>query len=388
MKRRIGDVTRPWRRNSRLRSAVAVCLCLLAGAASAQPAAEEEPAIACGVARDRLLVPAQINGTGPYWFVLDLGLRRPVLHGGVANALGLTPLAYGDGVDEVCAEVAAFSAGGRPAQPETFAVADLAPLGSRLGTPLAGLLPGHQPGFELTVDFTRATVTWRPLHEARLAGPDLDTTTLKVDEDGMPSIEVAMNGTKGTWCALDLNLDASLRASEDLLESLGALESSSKRLRVLRPGGGPVVQCRVDQLSAGGGTVANTLCDVRGGPPRLGVGFLRHFRVTLNYEYGLARIEGRGATAYDEAPLVDCGILPHRRVGAYWQLAVAENSPSYHAGIRPGDLLLAINDLPLANASHADLLRLFLAREGDRANLLIQQKGTRRAVTVTAAPLL
>jgi len=51
----------------------------------------QEGAVAFSVVRDKILTPVWVNGAGPYPFVLDLGIKQPVLSRIVADALGLKP---------------------------------------------------------------------------------------------------------------------------------------------------------------------------------------------------------------------------------------------------------------------------------------------------------
>lgn len=371
----------------------------LHSAANAQMTAAPTFTTECAVAAGRLLVPVHLNGTGPHTFVLDLALKRPVLHGATAATLGLTPgkldplpegEATQEGAPETITRVALFQAGTLPPQSETCGVLDLTPLSVQLGMHVAGLLPAHQPGYEVTISFDPPSVIWMPLEYAQLLEPGTDTVEMMLNEDGMPGVRVRVNGRQERLCLLDLGLNATAAFTKGQLEEMDAVSASTPLLRLLMPGGAESEQVRLGAIAVGDAVAARPVCEVApaGRGDRLGAGFVRQFPVTLNYEHGLARFGTNEDEGKQEAPLVGCGVLPVSYDSGFWRLAVVEGSPAYMAGVLPGDMLFGANGISLRAISHNDLCKLLTMKEGMRIRLLIGRDGTQRVVETVAAEML
>ncbi len=392
----------PWRATRHIRLLCVIGFFLLPGFPGMAAGGVAPPSFPaqCALVADRLVVPVFINGTGPHGFVLDLALKRPVLHGATAEALHLVPEKLDPlpgetdtperEVSSVITKATLFQAGSLPAQPETFGVMDLTPLSVQLGTHVAGLLPAHQPGYEVTVSFDPPRVIWRPLEYASLLEPAEHTTEMNLGEDGSPLVEVRVNGQYDRTCRLDLGLGATAAFTEETLAAINAVTPATPSLKVLLPGGGAVEQTRLGAVAVAGVVITRPRCEVsapeRG--DRLGTGFFRSFPVTLNYEHGLVRFDAGKSEGREESALVGSGVLPFQYVSGYWQLAVAEESPAFRAGVRPGDLLLGANGLNLYQVTHNDLAKLLTSQAGMRMRLLVGRGGRPQPIEMVSAELL
>ena len=340
--------------------------------------------------RNRIVVSVMLNGIGPYPFLLDTALRRPIVSVEVAEYLGLSGSARNMPTEDhagnpfvvTAALLESFSFAGMPEQPETVAIMDLTALSARLGSRIAGILPAYQPGFEISIDYDGPSVTWRSLAIARLDAPDTQTALTAIDASGAPRVNVRVNGTESIPMIIDINLPATVAIPEDTLQSMNFISDMTPHILTTASAWQGDTQVRLDSIQTAGALLRRPVCRVltAGSTPRLGLDFLRHFRVTLNYEYGLVRLERTGGRVLEEVPLTGYGIaLAHVAFG-YWQLQVAMGSPAYEAGIRTGDFLIGINDQPANTAYWQDsgyqyLSRFLRADEGDTISLVTMRDG-------------
>ncbi len=353
--------------------------------------------------RGRPLVAVWMNGVGPYAFLLDTALRRPIVALEVAEYLGLSgSMSYLETEDHAgnpfvatAVLIESFTFAGMPDHAETAAIMDLSPLSARLGTRIAGILPAYQPGFEVSIDFESPSVTWRPLSEAQLQGPDSHTALTAIGSAGAPRVNVRVNGGESIPMVVDLNLPSAVALPEDLLYAWNALDDMTPRLMTVASAWQGDTQIRLDSIQTAGAQLRRPICRVLPAEEqaRLGLDFLRHFRVTLNYEFGLLRLERPGNTVLEAAPLVGYGVsLAHVAFG-YWQLHVANNSSAFEAGLRSGDYIVGINDQPVnigywADSGYQFISRLLRAEEGDTIALHTMRDGVPFQSYLMAQPLL
>ncbi len=367
---------------------------LLAGfliPAASLPAAEFE--VRCAEARGRLLVPVRINDTGPHPFLLDAGIQCPVIHGETARSLSL-PAGENQGdpvarsIPSVRAESFAFA--GIPPERVELVVADLMLLAERLGAAVAGLLPLHQPGFEVTVQLRTATVTWRPLAEAVLQTPEFPTMAMVLDETHAPAAEFRISHTQTQRLQIDFAYAGTVALSRASIGALGTPLEDARRLQTVLDGSTTQIQVRLDALETAGFTLLRPVCTLleAGEPERVGLGFLEYFRITLNFEHGLIRFDSLGPSKITDIPITGYGLALYRRLGDYWQVRVAGNSPADYAGIRAGDLLTAINGISTAGVPYHTLARALSAPPGTQAALTLLRDNQPLTVTLTAVPLL
>ena len=302
-------------------------------------------------ARGRLLAPVYLNTQGPFSFLVDTCLARPVVTPAVAAYLGL-PSEPGD-----LSRIELLECGTPPPHAEEVLVQDLSPLSERLGTELAGILPARQAGFEVRMDFGLAELAWAPLEaEDGVVGNEPASLPLRVTAEGAPLVHALVNGTHLPELLLDSVLPESVALPADLVQSMGSGKAGTRALTakgspaVLDAGGlKPGMRVRLDSLKVGEMTVERPICLIlkAGAEGRIGLGLLRHTRLTVAYETGLAKIEALGAQTVTEPALGGCGVgLGPFRDGR-WELQVEAGSAAHGAGLRTGDTLLRVNDLEL-----------------------------------------
>lgn len=348
-------------------------------------------------ARGRLVLPVTLNGAGPFAFLLDTCLARPVITPQAATYLRL-PFE-----GETVVRVKSVVCGPIPDHAESMAVEDLTELSQRLGIELGGLLPAHQPGFEVTIDFEAAQVRWARIETDPVPGQEgTQPPVLKVDPSGAPCVGVLFGGEHLRSLRIDSAAADGLALNAADLEAMGALRAGTPWLtpdgqqakgRASTPPAG--TRLRIPQIKVGGVTIENPVCLVldKDEPGYLGVGLLRLFRIDLAYEAGRFQAEPLRGNALSDPPLSGCGIALDRFTEGYWTIRVAKDSSAHDAGLRTGDVLLKIGDLVLDNAGQTpgafakEIERRLLAAPG--TTLEVRARGKEdRTVVLTAQTLL
>ena len=178
--------------------------------------------------------------------------------------------------------------------------------------------------------------------------------------------------------------------SDATLAELGVLRGDTPRLRILG-GATASIQCRLPLLTVGGVDFSDLICTVvpDDGEERLGLGVLRHFRITLNYEFGIVKFEALDGVALRDPPLAGYGLLLEARRNGFWTVRVAEGTPAHRAGMRAGDRLIALGGVRVAGVGHEVVSRL-LSAESETLLRVTFRRGSEpaRSVTLKAEVLL
>jgi len=316
------------------------------------------------VARGRLGVPVHLNGIGPYPFLLDAAISRPVIDSTVATYAGLENLGA-LGTDAARTAVSRFQYGGLPAHEERAAVMDLSGLGMQLGRPVAGLLPAWRPGLELEVLAAVPKVIWRELGSNTLEEAGGAVVRLTLESGGLPTVPVYVNGKPAGALAIDFQYGGVAVLPR---EAFG-LEGQSGLIRIDQGHGAASSLARVEEVRVGLAALLQPVCQIAqdGEQPRLGMGFFRHCAVRLNFEYGLARFENADGTPEAE-DFTGCGLLPLRQEDGFWRLGVVEQSPAALAGAEAGDQLISVDRESLEGAPYE--LALSLLNEGSHERIV------------------
>ncbi|HNR31167.1 MAG TPA: PDZ domain-containing protein [Candidatus Hydrogenedentes bacterium] len=348
-------------------------------------------------ARDCPLVQVHVNEAGSYVFLLDTCLRLPVLDAPLAERLGLTPsvaapgtIAPGTSPQPYTAE-AALRVASIAQDATTVVVADLTPLRQRLGAPVAGLFPAHQPGYELILDFPGRAATWRPLEQAGLTHPGDGVLPVSFDESGAPRVEAVLDGKHRLLARVDTAFAETLAVGPEDQEAIkAALDGKAVLSTMLDPGGDHTARhARLDLIEVGGAKVHAPVCLIATtGTARLGVGFLKQFRVTINYEHGLLRWERDAGLAWTDPPLVGYGLALGGLVDGLWTIQVAAHSPASEAGVRTGDRLLAVDGVSAAHVPAETLEPYLRGATGQERTFTIDRLGQPVDVRLAAARLL
>lgn len=373
------------------RRCVACCALLLATLASATTHTGRATE-----ARGRLLVEVYLDGQGPYPFLLDAALKRPVLDVRLATDLHL-PIAQDPAVAQTpagapitapVAYVQQFQIAPGLENDETVAVLDLAAASARLGTPVAGLLPAYQAGLEITLQFEPPGVTWRTLDEAVMQEGGDDAIPVKIGPTGAPEFDALLDGKFVRTVQLDLSFGGDVALSEKTLADLG--DASARTVLTTRLSTGEVErQTRLKSLKVGQAELLQPIASLGGANTvdRVGLGFLKRHGLTISFEFGrmyLAVTQKRQTTP----PLAGYGLTLEGLLDGHWILGVAEGSPAALAGIVPGDRLISVEGRRLYHAPYASVAGLLEATEGQAVALTVLQHGEPAPFTLMAAPLL
>lgn len=298
-------------------------------------------------ARGRILVSAWLNGVGPYPFLLDTCVLAPVIAQDAAQLIWLPLKSPSPNMTVV--DVENFVVADLPPHPVEMALADLSALSERLATPLAGLLPAQMAGLEITIDLAHARASWRPLEQSTLPKA-ARTAPLRIEKDGAPMVSVLINGKHLRPLAVDITRPDAIALPESELRAVGAWGDEAPIMTLHTADGQTIRYLRLAQFRVGDAGMDEPLCAVLppGNAGRLGIAFLKLFRVTMNFEHGLIALERSDARVFREAPLTGTGASLGRHHAGFWYLDIIEGSPAHHAGLRSGDRLLAVNGVPAA----------------------------------------
>ena len=350
-----------------------------------------------------LLVPVALNGQGPYQFMLDFEARQVVVDGDIAQSLSLGRSAVamveneaGDSAFASLSPIESLDVGGLRLPANEAMVMDLSGLKSRLGTPVAGILPGRITGKTLECDFQfgRLVVTDGAFGPAGQRAAD----TIKAQlDDGPPAVMALLNGEHSRPLALDPTFAGTLALSEAALEEMGVMKENTPRLSIERvPEDGPPplghTQVRIASLRVGTTEIAGPVCAVLDptGRDRLGLGFLEHFRVTISQteSSGALWLERVGSGPLRAPAIVGYGLSLARFRDGFWHVDVAKGSPAARAGIAAGSALVRINGRIIKNLSYETLAARLAAGEGNEIELGLRHGDEERTVELVAERLL
>ncbi|MFP4500060.1 MAG: PDZ domain-containing protein [Candidatus Hydrogenedentota bacterium] len=379
-----------------------VCCLLMAVVLPARAAAQAWPDAAqdedraytasCKSVRGRLLVPVSILGTGPFWFLLDTGTVVPVLDAAIADTLGLERKALTTGEDARAgntwyASVADFAPGNLPGQPMDLVVTGLDTLAQPLGEPVKGVLPAHLPGYEVSLDFAESKITWRPLDAASLSVARGNVMPMQVDKAGRPRVQALVGKAHLLDFVLDMAEPALMTLSQAQREDVAPADAPE--INIKTPDRESTAHVRLGALALGPIRIAKPIAVVHpGSEARLGLGFLRRFEVTLNYEFGLARFALDGDNHLVDPPAAGTGLLLHHRQEGLWSVRVAVPSPAHDAALRPGDLLVAIDGQACDGLPASAIEELLACTPGSAHTIEVRRDDRRLRATIACVELL
>lgn len=161
----------------------------------------------------------------------------------------------------------------------------------------------------------------------------------------------------------------------------GELQNVVGRAGALRVGGLTVERPIVVVPAANGGRIA-----APGTIGNIGGAILSRHRVTFDYAGAEVRFE-RGAGAAEPFETDMSGAAITMEAEGYTVRRVANDSPASDAGLREGDLVLAVDGKPAAGLTLSDLRQL-LQGEGRRVKLEVKRAGERHAMEMTLRRLI
>ncbi len=391
------------------------CLIVTAFLAYAQDGVEPYPvagppssAVALSVIRDKVIAPMLVNGEGPYSFILDLGIEHPVVSREIAAALkqdaastepAQGPNPAGTQNAESVIEVQEFRLGDAASKPGRALIMDLAPFKATLGIEIGGIFSGRELGKRVLIDFAANTISVRSLNGDAPSDSDTRSVRLRLDERGQPVVSGLIDGKHVRSFLVDTTLGSVMAMPEQALRDLGLLSDATPRLAVEpMPEGGPdqaaslseKMQIRLKSLRVGSAEIQRPLCSILPSEEslRIGLGFLKYFRTTFDFEANLLLLEHKGAMPVVCGPVASCGLTPARFAEGYWSVWVAKDSLAAKANIRSGTRLIEVNGADLKDAPYAEVAGKLAAEEGGTLSVTFIQGSETRTTPLAVQPLL
>lgn len=360
--------------------------------------------------RNLIIVTAQLNGKGPYNFLVDTGVSSSLitdagLRDSIAFAKG--PALEIAGVGSGSSLQAYFTSGlqmqlpGVVSQALTFAVLseDVIGLGSYIGVPVTGIL-GYDffNSFVVEVDFNRLQLT---LHNPETFQPPATYQQLPLSLEGnKPYLLTEIENAAGRVpVKLLLDTGAGFALSLDG-RSDPRLQLPAKTLRaqlgVGLAGNVHGYLGRVPALKLGKYKVKDVLAsfpdsaDLRARSTvfrhgSLGLELFKRFTVIFDYPHRQLYLRNRISLdrpfEYDMCGLELIAVPPRYR--AYRVTNVQEQSAAQEAGILPGDELLTLDLEPVTRLNLTQISRIFHSYAGRKINLLLKRQGQLISTEVT-----
>ena len=257
-----------------------------------------------------ILLPAFVDGRGPYSFVLDTGAERTLVSNELADALALPRGEQEDGrgaagkMTLVKSQLPSLTVGHETLASLPVSVTDLSFLGRAMGAQVDGAL-GHSflRHFAMTLDYaTNALTLRRPVGgtERALDEPEI-AFRWATAEDPLVVVPVFVN-EKGPY---DFALDTGASSTVISLELAAEFGIATEKISRLTAGGGngSVSRVQLSSLAVGAARQENLAAAASDFLTKLnaelgsklqgivGYDFLRHYRVTLDYPRGAASLE-------------------------------------------------------------------------------------------------
>lgn len=351
------------------------------------------------LANGHLYVQARIDGKGPFRLLLDTGGVN-VMVPELAQSLGLASggrlpgIGAGEAKGDVeLAKVRTLEIGGITLTDQIFAVIPLRPYARRVeGVELDGLV-GYEffRRFPAKIDYENGRITFYEPSGFRYAGSG---TPLPFRFNGhIPQVDATLDGVPGVFdldtgarTSLTLagpfwkqhKLDAKYGAKHEVIAGAGL--GGAARALLGRAGslklGNAEIKAPVTMLS----TATAGMFAEEGYAGSIGYGVLRRFDLVLDYPHQQIILEPNAAAGgpdvYDRA-----GLWIERADKGFELVEVVPGGPGAQAGLKKGDVVVAVDGLPAADIKLPDLRDRLRAAAGTRLHLKLAD-GRERTVTL------
>lgn len=337
----------------------------------------------------QLLVPARIENSPPLWCELDSGGGGPLvfIDAAQAAAIGVQPTFYGRSAGPVEDGLA----------PDLRARVTLALPGLTLPAQelviKAGPLPGDKDAsigmlvlsrFVVELDHESPAVRLHDPNQFRYSGPGR-TFPFTIEENN-PFTTATLTLRDGQQVSARMVIDTGAVGSIAYFSRSFAIQNKlTERALASVPDTMSRTACRIERFALGPLGINRPVVHHFGTPGfggktepdgMIAADFLRRFRVFLDYGRGRMILEPN--RAYGEPAAFDAsGIRVYRIPNAPNTLRIYEvlaGTPAAEAGLRPDDLLAALDDTPVERMSPG-MVQESLTREGRESSLLIQRGG-------------
>jgi hypothetical protein len=372
----------------------------LSAPAPAQQASLASPSVTIPFEDDFNLIwiPVVVNDADTVWFLLDTGFEYSLFDARTAASLGLAisdahvvPQPGGD-VEVGTVSAATLSLRGARLTDWTLQAVPLAALQPIVGRTFGGIL-GHDivAAFVMTIDYDRRTLV---LTDADGYAPPAAAAELPL---GITNNEPFVEGTivqphrpaitgrfKIDTGSLDaIGLNANFLTEHDVL----APDQPTRSLPGIAVGGETDgVLFRIDGFRLGpfivqhpviGATLESGGFENRADAGTIGAEILRRFTVTL--DYARERMFLEPSDAYESAPGTDRSgmwvMADGEDFSTFRVRFVLDESPAQEAGVRPDDIITAVNGRPASELRLIDIWRMLRREDGAVVELDLDRAG-------------
>jgi Aspartyl protease/PDZ domain len=337
----------------------------------------------------KLVIEAKIDGKGPFPFLLDTG-GHAILNPDAAKALDLVPtgggVTHGSGsLSEQYTRVERVTVGSAEIKDQSFAVIPLQYTIVERGkeAPLAGILALEIfERFALSLDYHAKTLTLRPSQGFHCDGPG--TKVLTRFSDDIPEIEAVADGAHGVF-AIDSGNSGSLVIHAKFGNGSGLAEQLSRGLSLTSFGTGGESQNWInylDRFEIAGTSLRHVLAryanDNKGAfssrteAGNIGSDILARFRIVFDYVGGALYFEADPSfqpTPYSRTGLQALKSDPE----AFHVLTILPKTQTAEAGLMPGDVITAVDDISAADMSGSDLFYKMRQSPGTSLKLSVRR---------------
>ena len=354
------------------------------------PAGKAQVDVPFEVHNGHLFVRVRINGKGPFRMLFDSGSLN-VLMPRTATQLGLknegTQGADGEVPKIGLVRVDRLEVGGVALERQSFATIDLTELMRRVDglDDVAGVV-GYElfKRFPIRLDFVQSRAT---IHDPASFKYEGTGTPVPITFRGTaPKVAGTVDGVAGAF-AIDTGSRGSLALTTPFADANGLVAKlGAKTEAIVGAGiGGPVRAslARANELQFGGIAIRNPVTtlvrDGQGalGDPNLagviGFGILRQFNVTFDYPRSVIHFEKNGAFGTDTFDRA--GLWLERGAKGIEVVDAVAGGPAAAAGIRAGDVIVAVNGKAWSSTSLAAIRNELKSAPGTKVRLKLGSGG-------------
>ena len=352
-----------------------------------------------------IMVEVSIDGAKPLPFILDTGGLN-LLTPDAARKLGVT----GEGNQAVqgvgeatqsmqTAQVKSYRVGDVIMDDQRFVIVDLPRLLTDRGEhePIAGLI-GYEllRRFATRIDYDKHVLTFTPV--ASFHGVPSATSIPIVFNDRTPQVEARVNDVPGTF-SLDTGDAGNLTVFAPFAKAHAIAPRGKTFATQARGAGGTIgmMDASVDRLSIGSFTLTHPTTSfaapAKGGfasnllAGNIGYGVLSRFALTLDYEHRQLYLQP-GEHFADALPRGRTGVgLDRKSHDAFYVATLVPDSPADEAGLQVGDLVVAIDHVPVTRMGLDDIRRLMQQPVGTRMQISVVRDGVASLRTLTLRDL-